>query len=444
MSSIMGLGSKTEGVFTDEHAEEFFEDNERKYSNPDSKRYKVLYRYNIMPEQIKKNITAVSEKEENLIFANSGLLAIEHELVNFAEKYSAYDKCQQSNRYISNITRVTQEEIEEMREYRQAKKEQLEKEMDADKKALIISMEEKSIVLFDEYRASYDEGMKFDYERVRFSYSNEEMKDAENEILLKKKDDHNYSEKANDLRESGVAILDNFADLGEKAISEVFKGLGEDIKTTWSNVQELRETKIDADRDTVEELLNRMKADYNVRMQKAVEHIDASSRHYWQTKAEELKRALAYIVTHSDTLDDDKKKELSDVILAYGSISFKNEHDFAQADFEKKIWLFGRLIYLNKINIRKLTEAYNTDYAREVTASYNYLKSSHEICFDIWLKKLESTIRENIVDYSPQLSKQAKMIDEETRLIQGLQQTKSILEAYSDQITSLMDWKVFG
>ena len=50
----MGLGSKNGGDFRDDHADEFFEDNERKYSDETSKRYKSLYKYNIMPKQLKE------------------------------------------------------------------------------------------------------------------------------------------------------------------------------------------------------------------------------------------------------------------------------------------------------------------------------------------------------------------------------------------------------
>ena len=44
VSSVMGLGSKNGGDFRDDHADEFFEDNERKYSDETSKRYKSLYK----------------------------------------------------------------------------------------------------------------------------------------------------------------------------------------------------------------------------------------------------------------------------------------------------------------------------------------------------------------------------------------------------------------
>ena len=54
VSSIMGLGAKNDQRFIDDHNAEIFEDQYNKYSNPSSRFYKQLYRYNIMPEQIKR------------------------------------------------------------------------------------------------------------------------------------------------------------------------------------------------------------------------------------------------------------------------------------------------------------------------------------------------------------------------------------------------------
>ena len=66
-----------------------------------------------MPKQLKESIVEISEQASDKIYANSGLLAIEHEIVSFAEKYSAYDKCKQSDKYIDRIVDATQEEMTE-------------------------------------------------------------------------------------------------------------------------------------------------------------------------------------------------------------------------------------------------------------------------------------------------------------------------------------------
>ena len=69
VSSVIGLGAKTKGEFDNEFYEEIFEDTMPRFSNPEHKRYKQLYRYNIMPEQLKKEAIEESEECDDLLLA---------------------------------------------------------------------------------------------------------------------------------------------------------------------------------------------------------------------------------------------------------------------------------------------------------------------------------------------------------------------------------------
>ena len=53
VSSVMGLGSKIDGKFEDEHFAEIYAEKKEKFLNKDSQYYKRLYMYNIVPEQMK-------------------------------------------------------------------------------------------------------------------------------------------------------------------------------------------------------------------------------------------------------------------------------------------------------------------------------------------------------------------------------------------------------
>ena len=48
----------------------------------------TLYKYNIMPLQIKKDVIKYSSNEDNLVYVNSGLHCVESEIEEFATKYS--------------------------------------------------------------------------------------------------------------------------------------------------------------------------------------------------------------------------------------------------------------------------------------------------------------------------------------------------------------------
>lgn len=444
ISSIMGLGSKNGGEFVDEHAAEFFEGNERKYSDPASKWYKTLYKYNIMPDQIKQSIISVSENEQNKILANSGLLAIEHEIVNFAEKYSAYDKCKQSDKYVGNIIDETQKEILETKARRETYRQKLMNQLETEKRELIQSVVQKSDEAETEYKESYDESLKGCLVSERFSYKFEDMVAIERGILEEKQDEHEYADRVEDLKKSGSEIMNNFKRIGKTALSETMKDIKEDVKAAVEDAREWHDTKVQADRETAEKLLRVMSEDYDNRSDRAEREIDKASRDYWELRTSEIKEKLSFIVANSATLDDEKKKELEEIIISYESLEFLEEHIFKKADFAKKVWLPGKVIYRNKINTRKLTAVYNKDYENQIMHVYGALKDSHANSFTIWLDKLVNKITDKIVDYSPKLSEQAKQIEEETSIIEELESTKHILKHYSDQIQSLMEWKALA
>ena len=440
ISSIIGLGSKNDGKFIDDHAAKMFAFNEEAYSNPESRWFKQLYKYNIMPDQIKQSICDKSEEADNQLFANSGLLAIEHEIVNFAEKYSAYDKCNQSDKYIGKIINATQEEIDEIRADREEKKRSLEDELEEGKKALIDSMEEKSEDLSESYIDSYDECLGDSRSSEAFSFQIEDMQALEDQIKEKQEESHKYSDRVNDLKESSSAILDNFAQVGERSIGSIAKDIGDDIKDTWENLWELKEVRTETDKATADELIEVVTDDYNKRLEAAADRLNNNSRNYWEENSQKTKRALALIVANSTTLDEEKKTELKAIIISYRDLILGNEHVFTKDAFEKRVAFFT----FNKIDLKKLVKSYNHDYSEAIIRVYEGLKESHYKSYSIWLQQLVDKIRINIVDYSPRLSEQARKIEEETRTIRELEQTKTILQNYKEQIVSLISWETIG
>ncbi|MBP3898970.1 MAG: dynamin family protein [Mogibacterium sp.] len=433
VSSLMGLGSKTEGVFIDEHLEELFEDNEKKYSDPESKRYKELYKFNIMPEQIKNRTVLESAEADNKVFANSGLLALEHEIINFAEKYSAYDKCKQSKQYIDEIIKYTKDEIAEARVLSEAIKAQIENELEEDKRKLIVSMEARSNELAEEICSTYDNAMNDCYKGEQFKFDSEDMIKLEGKITEEKMAANDYEKELEDVRQSGVAILDNIG----KPFDEFAKG----VKNAWGELKELREVKIKSDKEASDEIIKVITEDFDARGASATANIDTVSRDYWQTNTEQVKTGLSLIVAESPTLDEDKKKELEEIIISYGSVKFTDGHVFEKANFVRKLNLFGHEIDLNRLNTRKLTDTYNKDYNNAIKKVYEDIKKSHGNSFETWRNQLVNKIRENIVDYSPKLSEQARKIEEETQKIAKLTDTMRSLANYSDQIQELISWK---
>lgn len=119
VSSIMGLGAKREGKLTDKYYRKTYRSQQEMFSDSEDVDYMTLYIYNIMPEQIKKEIIAYSkactQSEADLIYANSGLFCIEQEMEDFASKYSAYNKCQMVYMFLKEVIDKTNDTIKEKR-----------------------------------------------------------------------------------------------------------------------------------------------------------------------------------------------------------------------------------------------------------------------------------------------------------------------------------------
>ena len=63
VSSILGLGSKTDGEFVDEVYADIYDAQRPRYENPSNKFYRSLYLYDIMPEQIKQRADELASKK---------------------------------------------------------------------------------------------------------------------------------------------------------------------------------------------------------------------------------------------------------------------------------------------------------------------------------------------------------------------------------------------
>lgn len=446
VSSFMGMGSKNDGEFINKYTAREYSKNHIDYEDDSSEWYQQLYKYNIMPQQIKESIVSASENAENKIFANSGLLAVEHEIVNFAEKYSAYDKCKQSDKYIGFIISATQDEIENNQTICEAERDNLQKELAEDKQRLIHDVTSMGKTMTDEFKSDYSQHMADCYTSEIVTCTDVELKALEREILTAKQNDVDYSEKQETMKESFGSIFSDISEgFGKKSVAEVIKTIGDDVRTTYEDAQTWRKSKVESDKATADELVRVVSDGYNQKGAAATKNIEASSRAYWESNVDKIKEALSLIVTNSPTLDDDKKQELAKIIINYTSVTFGEEHTFEKANFEKKLRLLGGYaIDLNKINTKKLAENYTKDFADGITKISDELRTGHADNFDSWLQELVDEITSNIVSYSPVLSEQAKKIEEKKAMIRELKNTRRTLENYSKQIQSLMDWELLS
>lgn len=449
VSSIMGLGFKNDGNFMDDHSAEIFEDNKEKYFNSQSRFYKTLYNYNIMPEQLKKDMVEHALESKDLIFANSGLYSVESEIQMFANKHAAYNKCEQSNIFLRNVIEITSEDIKKVKEEHEESQNILQEKLDEEKQILVKRIDEKSKEQEEIYIQKYLVELKKVADQSIFSYSDEEIRNRDKELTKQYKDKFDYAKEGQDIKEAigGMAteLKDNVSEFVGKfsldSLKKIGKGLVDSLKNVTEETEEWNEARIKAETEAGDYLVKEIERDFDDRFNKAKQTIEETSKSYWEEATEAIRSEFSSLIAGAKELTEEKRKELSEIIIKYHNIIFVSHSDekFAKEHFEKKFTLLGET---GKLNLWKLRWTYNTSMQEDVNEVYAKICSDHENEFRKWLYNLFNILQKNIVDYSPELHELSIKIQEEREHISDLEFRYDQLQNYSNSIKNMMEWKV--
>ena len=155
VSSILGLASKQNGKLIDEYYQNVYDKEIRNYTDSNARNMKSLYRYNIIPEQIKENCDEMSEAQPNKLFAKSGLFWIEQEIKQFAEEYSPYDKCIRSKAFLEEIIEKTLSLTKEKQKKFEVSKAELDKKLKEEAKKNIDYLQNTAVSFWDKCKKDY-------------------------------------------------------------------------------------------------------------------------------------------------------------------------------------------------------------------------------------------------------------------------------------------------
>lgn len=437
VSSIMGLGSKNKGHFRNEFYEDIYDRIKERFEDPNNKFYKTLYTYDIMAEQIKHDSEQKSKNYPNRILANSGLYWIEEEIETFAGKYSPYNKCQQSRLFLNKVISITLDEIEKSRQVCEEGKRRWESDLESGKADIITSLEEGCDNLQTFFYNQYDVCMKPTLTDGMTLITREELIESEQKITEAKR-----SESVIDEKPSEIPSVKE--DNGEKRVKINLKAITKSLQERHDKWKNEHEIKLNIEDMTSEELLKSVRGKFNARLSTIQNNLYNASIAYWSEKTEQMKVKLTTLVTGSETLTSAEKNEISDIIMTYDPISFDEKTDkiFTRAHFEKRyIMLFGlKLFENNRLNLNKLTKAYNKELRSQTTHVYNMLKESHENNFKKWVDDLLQKIRENITDYNADLHQLTELISEQEKTLRDLESRKKKLIEYSREVEEKMSW----
>ena len=453
VSSILGLGSKNNGEFLDEFYAETYDDQVYKYNNPNERRYKTLYSFNIMPAQLKQRSDNLAASHSDLVYANSGLFSIETEIENFAGKYSSYNKCFQSQMFLKKVLEITADEIEQQKEECDGIRQSIKEKLEEDKAKLIEKLEQTAADERQEYDDTYGIHMSEYLEGIEGTFSAEDLSVRVEELTKDLEVEMGYDDRQDEVKKSfadvGGNLKDKFNNAPKKfsiaTLKSMATGFADDVSAVRDAYKAQKDTRHQVDKAAADQLLEIVTNDYIKRLESVHDLLDEKSQEYWTENTESLRKILAKVVTGSEVLTDERREELERIIITYQKLSFPEtpaEEIFNKENFEYHVKVFNQVLWQSDhLNVDKLARTYSMNFANGVENRYKSIEESHRESAHTWIQSLLNEIYSNIVKYSPELSKHAKRIQMMTEQIQAWEQRRIKLGEYTEKLCSMMDWK---
>lgn len=241
VSSIMGLGAKNDGILSDKYYRKIYKLQTDSFSDSEDEDYMELYKYNIMPLQIKEEVIAYSANEKNLIYVNSGLHCIETEIEEFASKYSAYNKCQMVYALLTDVVEKTTEKIAKRVQARKNLRDKYINDLEEKKQQLITTMREKSVGLDADFSAeSYTSINTYAKNHLNYDYPVEKLEALNKKYVEENDSQYHVDDKKRVLEEAKEKMASDLKgyvkDFSLSNIKDSLSGIVEDTKKGMESI----------------------------------------------------------------------------------------------------------------------------------------------------------------------------------------------------------------
>lgn len=455
VSSIMGLGSKTGGHFFNSNYDRIYKKSLDEFQNSNSEYYQRLFQHNIVPTQLKaRNMSDSNESNFPLVYTNSGLLSVETEIETFASKYSAYNKCQQTNLYLGKIIDKTKSALNDLKKSTQTELENLQDELEKNKSDLINqlhhSREENDRNTENEYfqilrKSREADTVKGNFKTFSSLCENYYQKAKEDFQLIRYRELNDSKNKK--LWDNVVNNIQGLPkDLSMSNLQSGWEQFQIDIKDQNKGSIDYRTQRNMAFSQVSKELIAYAKTSFHEEVHTKKHEIFKKSVIFWEEQSHVLKNLLAKEVGVAEGLPLEKREDLQGLIFNYHIIKLAGDESkiFNKENFKELSIQIGDFQIFgdkNKINLKKLSEKYESSFKKEVSSLTNQIRDVHSESFANWANSLVSIIESNIVDFSPDLQKTNKRIIEKNIQIEDYEMKLSQLKTYSQEVISLLDWK---
>lgn len=453
VSSIIGLGGKNNGEFVDRFYGKKFRTQSLTFSDPEDIDYLSLYKYNIMPSQVKQNALEYSQKNENLIYSNSGLYCVEKEIETFASKHSAYNKCQMALSFLSNVIDKTNTRIEEKKKTRKEIRDHFEQQLDAE--AQLLKQEiDKSAKTMEEENGVASKSVVEEYVNQILQYPMDEDELAKVDANIRKEifEHYDYESTEKELQEAKDKRWEHWQDnvqgLFKQNIFDAAKTLVNDIASDVKNVQESKSKKNEKEKSldhlASSETINYVIESYKNNIDDAQEKLSIYLDEFWSEKEREFKKQLILKVTESETLTDSQREEIASKIQNYDINNFKEQANsvFVREKFLKGTLLGIHIIDDEKLNTSRLARIYNDKIKASVKEMSQMMNEDCFMQFKNWERKILDEINAGLTEFNPGLKELVNKIRIETESLTELEQNQTLIRYSLETMKSLMSWEV--
>lgn len=385
-SSIIGLGGKKAFYncpddWNDPDYDEIFSDKHRKFT-PESKHYTRLYEY----DQVAKSSRERYENEKRdlptdkgfLLYINSGLHFIESEILEFAEKYAAYNKCAQAQKYLTDAIELVEKKLDIKKREQNELREKTVQDFDDEKRMLMEKLEQ----LITSFRTA----------------SEKEYPQYMSKIV-------------------GTAL------------SEIGNTLPQLIHTEWERASK------SSGRQRIQEFMTKMEVRYEDYAVQEKAQLEAASTEYWNQKAAELKSLCCQYIKGAPGLTAQEQEKLSAAVMDC-PLTVKETYrlDIKKGELSKR---FLGLIQIDRVNESRAAATYGGEFEELITKLNNSVLEGHSSAMRDYAPKLQQILENELIAMNPKLAELAARQRRIEQDIQYLTMQEAGLRNGGDRIADL-------
>lgn len=394
-SSIISLGEKIENPrcqesWIDEEYADTYYNNYKKFDGSDERSLLELYKYNIVPQNIKDEVEEMVKKcsRDELILWNTGIRSIECEIAAFGEKFALYNKCVQAEKYLDEAIDCLTEKISRTADEIEKSREQIESSIAHEIKELVEKMRTESKDGKSKLDNSFQSDVVgpyvqryLDTDRIRGLMLGTEDEAKKNSLEWK---EHGFKP---------VQNANNYVKYVKKIVSRKYD---EDIKAYAQSVNE-------------------------------------TSDRFWNDGIEGLKDTLLQVVYGSSKLTEEQKKIARDTVMEAGKMeSFHNELNLG-VGYGTKRKSFLRIINWNEFDSDAASESYKGSLKNVIEGKNDSIKLENTKAFRKWKDKLIDLLEVKLSQLNPEVVKLNKKLVHNQKIKEELdEQLKEVTKAQYD------------